>query len=149
MRLTIRICLLLAVASLLVLTASCSTTKRKKVATSSAGILTEKYSMGTYTAEFGAPMFFMDKAIRRACARARLTKTEHIYRTSNISYRFIDIDKVPISITLEQLEESSRVKIRISRFGDQDSSVQLAIAIDEELRLLTQTPPPAAVPAAK
>ena len=38
MRLTIRICLLLAVASLLVLTASRTTTKRKKLETPSTGL---------------------------------------------------------------------------------------------------------------
>ena len=122
---------------------SCGSKDKKKKAPLSAAITNENYSFGSYKAEFNATMFNLDKAVRRACARARFTKTYHVYRTNACEYKFIDVDKVPVEISLNTLEEDSGtgIKIRIGSWGDKDSSEQLLLAIDEELRLLLQLPP--------
>lgn len=136
------LCILLALCTVFVST-SCSSTKKKKTPPPSATILTEKYSFGNYRAEFNTTLFFLDKAVRRACARAKLTKTEHVFRTTSCEYKFIDIDKIPVEIVISQLEETIEIKVRIGRFGDEESSRTLVVAVDEELRLLTQSAPAA------
>lgn len=140
MRLLKNLSLLILVAAALCLSTSCSS-KKKKVAPSSPGIISENYSFGTYKAEFASTLFLMDKAVRRACARARLTKTSHLFLTKSCEYDYIDIDKVPVSLSIQEQEETILLKIRIARFGDRESSEMLAGAIDEELRILTQNPP--------
>ena len=129
---------LIATISISVALCSCAS---KKEAPLSAGIMNENYSMGNYRAEFNTTLFMLDKAVRRACARAHLTKTEHAYRTNSCEYRFFDIDKVPLEIVITTLEDTTGIKIRIGRWGDKEASQKLLIAIDEELRLLTQAPP--------
>ncbi len=130
---------LLATVSIAVALCSCSSSK--KPAPLAAGIMNECYSFGNYKAEFNTSLFYLDKAVRRACARARLTKTLHAYLTNSCEYKFIDIDKIPVEITITTLEETTGIKIRVGRWGDKEASQKLLIAIDEELRLLTQTPP--------
>ena len=132
-------CLLLALCFTCLFTASCSSTKKKQQPIS-ATILNENYRFGTYSAEFNATLFQLDKAVRRACARARLTKADHAYRTSSCDYEFIDVDKIPVSITIAQQEEGTKIKIRVDSFGDEDSSRKLVVAIDEELKIITQGP---------
>ena len=129
---------LVATISISVVLCSCTT---RKYAPLSAGIMNESYSMGNYKAEFNTSLFFLDKAVRRACARAHLTKTEHAYRTNSCEYRFFDIDKVPLEIVITTLEDTTGIKIRVGRWGDNEASQKLLVAIDEELRLLTQAPP--------
>ena len=101
---------LFATISIAVAICSCSS---KKPAPLSAGIMNESYCMGTYKAEFNTSLFFLDKAVRRACARARLTKTLHAYLTNSCEYKFIDIDKIPVEITITTLEETTGIKVVI------------------------------------
>lgn len=140
MRILKNVCLILAIAMSLCL-CSCSSNNKKKPMTTTT-VINEKYSWGTYTADFNATLGQLDKAVRRTCARARLVRDFQNFRTTSVEYRFHDIEKIPVSITIKELpeDEGTRLTIRVDRWGDKDACELLVIAMDEELRLMSATP---------
>ncbi|MBP5673238.1 MAG: DUF3568 domain-containing protein [Lentisphaeria bacterium] len=109
----------------------------KNDAPTSANVSNEQYSWGTYRADFGTTMFLIDKAVRNACLRARLTMREHTYRGNLSLYRYHDVDGAEVKITVYELRDGGvRMKIRIGSMGDKESSQKLLLAIDDELRML-------------
>ena len=107
----------------------------------SANVTNEQYSWGTYRADFDSTMFQLDKAVRNACARARLVKREHSFSGNLSFYKYQDVDGVEVKITIYEMKEGGiRMKIRIGSMGDKESSQKLLMAIDDELRLLITAP---------
>ena len=107
----------------------------------SANVTNEQYSWGTYRADFDSTMFLLDKAVRNACARARLVKREQNFSGNLSFYKYQDVDGIEVKVTIVELKEGGvRMKIRIGSMGDKESSQKLLLAIDDELRLLVTTP---------
>jgi len=125
----------------MVLTCSSCKTVKKQGPAMSAAVTSSSYSWGTYKATVSASLFMVDKAVRRACARARLHKTDQAYHTNTVDYKYEDIDKAAASISIATGGgEHTTIKIRIGSWGDERSSLILMVAIDEELRLLLSQP---------
>ena len=137
MKMMRHVLVLAALIGLCLFSASC----RRSEPPISANVTNEQYSWGTYRADFDTTMFQLDKAIRNACARARLVKREQTFRGNLSYYKYQDVDSVEVKITIvEQKEGGVRMKIRIGTMGDKESSQKLLLAIDDELRLLITTP---------
>lgn len=119
---------------------SVSCTRRNEQPTS-ANVTNEQYSWGVYRADFDSTMFLLDKAVRNACARARLVKREQTFSGNLSFYKYQDVDGIEVKVTIVELKEGGvRMKIRIGSMGDKESSQKLLLAIDDELRLLVTTP---------
>lgn len=108
----------------------------------SANVKNEKYRFGTYSADIETTMFYLDKAVRNACKRARLVKRVHDFRGNACFYKYYDVNQIEVEITLKELKDGSgiKVKIRIGKMGDKESSQKLLLAIDDDLRLLMSNP---------
>ncbi len=108
----------------------------------SANVSNEKYRFGTYSADIETTMFYLDKAVRNACKRARLIKRVQDNRLNSCFYKYHDVNQVEVEITLKELRDGSgvKIKIRIGKMGDKESSQKLLLAIDDDLRLLMSNP---------
>lgn len=123
---------------------SCKT--NKSVTLSGKVLGEEKYKSGSLTAQANTSLFYVDKAIRRACARARFEKKKHEFRTSSCEYEYQDVaNLITVSITATVVEKSEEnnvtVKVRVGAWGDLDASISIMTAIDEELNLLMNSKP--------
>ena len=137
MKMMRNVLVLAAMVGLCLFGASCARNEQP----TSANVTNEQYSWGTYRADFDSTMFLLDKAVRNACARARLVKREQTFRGNLSYYKYQDVDGVEVKVTIVEMKEGGvRMKIRIGSMGDKESSQKLLLAIDDELRLLVTTP---------
>lgn len=138
MKMMRNVMVLVAVIGLCLFSVSC---QQRNEPPTSANVTNEQYSWGTYRADFDSTMFLLDKAVRNACARARLVKREQTFRGNLSFYKYQDVDGIEVKISIGELKEGGiRMKIRIGSMGDKESSQKLLLAIDDELRLLVTTP---------
>ena len=82
MKMMRNVLVLAAMIGLCLFSVSCA---RRNEQPTSANVTNEQYSWGTYRADFDSTMFLLDKAVRNACARARLVKREQTF-SGNLSF---------------------------------------------------------------
>ncbi len=104
------------------------------------GASNERYWLGTYNATFNTSLFLMDKAVRAACKRARLMEVQRVNKANSCLYLYKDVDTVRTRIeVVEKGPDNVKITIHVGQTGCKVSSQQLLLAIDEELRILSNS----------
>lgn len=109
----------------------CSSTNKDKEQIAS-GSRKEKYSFGTYSAEFPCNLRSMDKAVRATCEKARLIELKRENSVNACCYEYKDINNIRLEINLKENKDGS-VTIKIDA-DSKESSQLILIEIDNQLR---------------
>jgi hypothetical protein len=92
------------------------------------------YSRGTYRAVLEGTLFQADQALRNICKRADLVELARSCNGYRSQYKYQDIHENRVKFELRAITpETTRIYIRVGRWGDKDASRQLLEAIDREL----------------